>query len=46
LNFDRPRPPWDDQLEWLRGAGFDVVKIFWQGENRAVFGGFKGDKSR
>ena len=46
LNFDRPRPPWDDQLEWLRGAGFDGVKIFWQGENRAVFGGFKREKSR
>ena len=46
LNFDRPRPPWDDQLQWLRGAGFDGVKIFWQGENRAVFGGFKREKSR
>ncbi|HEY2922497.1 MAG TPA: class I SAM-dependent methyltransferase [Candidatus Binatia bacterium] len=41
LNFDRPRPPWDDQLKWLRGAGFNDVKIFWQGENRAVFGGFR-----
>ena len=46
LNFDRPRPPWDDQLQWLRGAGFDSVKIFWQGENRAVFGGFKREKTR
>jgi ubiquinone/menaquinone biosynthesis C-methylase UbiE len=41
LNFDRPRPPWEDQMEWLRGAGFTDVKIFWQGENRAVFGGFR-----
>ncbi|HEY7218465.1 MAG TPA: methyltransferase domain-containing protein [Candidatus Binatia bacterium] len=41
LNFDRPRPPWEDQLKWLRGAGFAGVKIFWQGESRAVFGGFK-----
>jgi tRNA (cmo5U34)-methyltransferase len=45
LNFDRPRPPWDDQLQWLRGAGFNNVKIFWQGENRAVFGGFKREKA-
>lgn len=41
LNFDRPRPPWEDQLQWLREAGFKDVNIFWQGENRAVFGGFK-----
>jgi SAM-dependent methyltransferase len=41
LNFDRPRPPWEDQMQWLRGAGFQDVKIFWQGENRAVFGGFR-----
>ena len=41
LNFDRPRPPWDDQMKWLRGAGFEDVKIFWQAETRAVFGGFK-----
>jgi len=41
LNFDRPVPPWEDQMKWLRGAGFEGVKIVWQGENRAVFGGFK-----
>jgi SAM-dependent methyltransferase len=41
LNFDRPQPPWEDQLKWLRGAGFEDVKIFWQAETRAVFGGFK-----
>ena len=41
LNFDRPRPPWEDQMTWLRDAGFTRVKIFWSGENRAVFGGFK-----
>lgn len=39
LNFDRPHPPWEDQLNWLRGAGFEDVKIFWQSESRAVFGG-------
>jgi tRNA (cmo5U34)-methyltransferase len=42
LNFDRPRPPWEDQMMWLRSAGFKRVKIIWQGESRAVFGGFKG----
>lgn len=41
LNFDRLRPPWEDQMQWLREAGFKDVRIFWQGENRAVFGGFK-----
>ena len=41
LNFDRPRPPWKDQMKWLSGAGFAEVRIIWQGENRAVFGGFK-----
>jgi hypothetical protein len=46
LNFDRPRPPWDDQLQWLRGAGFNNVKIFWQDDNRAVFGGFKREKAK
>ena len=41
LNFDRPKPPWEEQMQWLRGAGFEDVKIFWQDENRAVFGGFR-----
>jgi ubiquinone/menaquinone biosynthesis C-methylase UbiE len=41
LNFDRPRPPCEDQMKWLRGAGFKNVQIFRQEENRAVFGGFK-----
>jgi len=41
LNFDRPRPPWEDQMAWLRDAGFTRVKIFWRGENRALFGGFR-----
>jgi ubiquinone/menaquinone biosynthesis C-methylase UbiE len=41
LNFDRPRPLWEDQMAWLRDAGFKRVKIFWRSENRAVFGGFK-----
>jgi ubiquinone/menaquinone biosynthesis C-methylase UbiE len=41
LNFDRPRPPWEEQMKWLVSAGFAGVTIFWQGKNRAVFGGFK-----
>ena len=43
FNFDRPRPPWEEQMKWLRGTGFKNVQIFWQGENRAVFGGFKDE---
>ncbi len=41
LNFDRPRPPWEQQIEWLEHAGFEEVQIFWQEENRAVYGGFR-----
>ncbi len=41
LNFDRSIPPWEEQMHWLRGAGFKDVQIFWQDENRAVFGGFR-----
>jgi SAM-dependent methyltransferase len=41
LNFDRPRPPWEEQMKWLRGAGFKDVQNFWHDQDRAVFGGFK-----
>jgi len=41
LNFDRTNPPLHDQMEWLREAGFKGVKCFWNGERRALFGGFK-----
>jgi SAM-dependent methyltransferase len=41
INFDRERPPLEDQMKWLREAGFQDVKRFWTGENRALFGGFK-----
>jgi SAM-dependent methyltransferase len=41
VNFDRPRPPWEEQIKWLRAVGFKNVQIFWQQDNRAVFGGFK-----
>jgi tRNA (cmo5U34)-methyltransferase len=43
LNFDRMRPPLEDQLEWLTEAGFVDVKCFWKGESRALFGGLKKD---
>ena len=41
LNFDRPQPPFDDQIIWLRQAGFVDVGCFWKDESRGVFGGFK-----
>jgi tRNA (cmo5U34)-methyltransferase len=41
LNFDRMRPSLEEQLEYLKKAGFDGVKCFWQGEKRAVIGGFR-----
>jgi SAM-dependent methyltransferase len=41
LNFDRHEPPIEDQMKWLRGAGFKDVQCFWQDTHRALFGGFK-----
>ena len=41
FNFDRERPPLEDQMKWLRDAGFVSVRRFWTGETRALFGGFK-----
>jgi ubiquinone/menaquinone biosynthesis C-methylase UbiE len=41
LNFDRQRPPLDEQLGLLRAAGFSDVRCFWSDEKRAVFGGFR-----
>jgi tRNA (cmo5U34)-methyltransferase len=41
INFDRARPPLEDQMKWLREAGFQDVQRFWTGETRAVYGGFK-----
>jgi SAM-dependent methyltransferase len=41
INFDRERPPLEDQMKWLRKAGFLDVQRFWTGETRALFGGFK-----
>jgi cyclopropane fatty-acyl-phospholipid synthase-like methyltransferase len=41
LNFDRMTPSLNQQLKWLREAGFENVKSFWDGGRRAVVGGFK-----
>jgi ubiquinone/menaquinone biosynthesis C-methylase UbiE len=41
LTFDRMRPPLQDQIEWLKEAGFTDVKSFWQDDKRALFGGFR-----
>jgi ubiquinone/menaquinone biosynthesis C-methylase UbiE len=41
LNFDRLHPPLEEQMNWLRQAGFVDVKSFWKDESRALFGGFK-----
>jgi ubiquinone/menaquinone biosynthesis C-methylase UbiE len=41
LNFDRMTPSFEDQMKWLREAGFEDVKCFWAGGSRALIGGFK-----
>jgi len=41
LNFDRMRPSLEEQLKWLRDAGFSDVRCFWDGGPRALIGGFK-----
>jgi tRNA (cmo5U34)-methyltransferase len=41
LNFDRMIPSLDEQLNWLRQAGFENVQCWWQSDRRALVGGFK-----
>ncbi len=41
LNFDRHEPPVEEQMDWLRGVGFEDVQCFWQDSHRALFGGFR-----
>jgi ubiquinone/menaquinone biosynthesis C-methylase UbiE len=41
LNFDRMTPSLKNQMKWLREAGFENVKCFWEGGRRALVGGFK-----
>ena len=44
LNFDRMTPSLDQQLKWLRDAGLDNVKCFWDGGRRALLGGFRQER--
>jgi ubiquinone/menaquinone biosynthesis C-methylase UbiE len=41
LNFDRMTPSLEEQVKWLREAGFDKAKSFWDGGRRALVGGFR-----
>ena len=41
LNFDRMTPSLKDQMKWLREAGYENVRCFWDGGRRALVGGFK-----
>jgi len=41
LNFDRMHPPLEEQMEWLKEAGFENVKCFWKSGDRALFGGLR-----
>lgn len=41
LNFDRMTPSLNQQLKWLKEAGFENVKCFWDGGRRALVGGFR-----
>jgi hypothetical protein len=44
LNFDRMTPTLKQQLKWLKEAGFENVRCFWDGGRRALVGGFKKKK--
>ena len=46
LNFDHMTPSLKIQIKWLRDAGFEDVKSFWDGGSRALVGGFKNRGSR
>src|SRR5574341_715607 len=39
LNLDRMTPSVHEQLKWLRDAGFENVRRFWDGGKRAIVGG-------
>jgi ubiquinone/menaquinone biosynthesis C-methylase UbiE len=41
LNYDLTFVPLEDQLKWLRQAGFQAVSVIWKDERHALFGGFK-----
>ncbi len=46
LNLDLTFVPLGKQLGWLRGAGFDEVKCYWQEGKEALFGGRKSTVDR
>ena len=41
LNFDRMTPSKEDQLTWLREAGFSDLRCLWDGGRRALVGGYR-----
>jgi ubiquinone/menaquinone biosynthesis C-methylase UbiE len=41
LNFDRMTPTKQQQMKWLREAGFTRVRCFWDGGRRALVGGYR-----
>jgi SAM-dependent methyltransferase len=41
LNLDRMRPSVNEQLGWLREAGYQRVQQFWDSGKRAIVGGFR-----
>lgn len=41
LNLDRMTPSRKEQTKWLKEAGFEDVKCFWESGIRALVGGFK-----
>ena len=43
LNLDRMRPSVNEQLDWLREAGYQQVQQFWDGGKRAIVGGFRSE---
>jgi len=46
LNFDRMTPSMNEQLKWLREAGFKNVRCFRHSGRRALIGGFKGEPKK
>ena len=41
LNFEILTHSLENHFAWLREAGFQDVHCFWQGDRRALFGGFR-----
>ena len=46
LNLDRMRPSVNEQLDWLREAGYQQVQQFWDGGKRAIVGGFRHPRQK